>query len=294
MRKPRLFLSSAICLSISLCASAQRVDTLEATHRLNWPESVADIPRANRIPQEEVARFLNSFRGQEKEPTLRPQEFRFAPIERGRIGLAATVDASGRDLFYAVVVILPEGTRFRRTILPSAPPHFLAREVVDLTGDGIDEVITKEPVAGYQGAQTDPIFWWSIFEFRHGLPKDVSASFPEFYQRVVLPDLGYLEQLLALVRERDPRALRFQQAEVEFLRLKVRRKIFGEERAGLQEAIAWTETGDARLQELAIRALEEISGPQSLKKLEQLARSSDPLISQRANNALTRLRERGQ
>jgi hypothetical protein len=293
MRATNLVLSAMIFLSTPLRAPAQKVDMVEATYRLNWPDSISDIARTNRIPSEEVTKFLNSLRAQEEEPQLRVEEFRFASIERGRIGLAATVDASGRDLFYGVWVVLPEGTKFRRTLLASAPPHFLAREVLDLDGDGVEEVIAKEPIGGYQGARTDPIFWYSIFQFRRGLPKDVSSNFPEFYRRAVLPDLGYLLQLLALVGNTDPNAVRFQQAEIQFLQLKFTRKILGEQDAGLQEAVAWTDTGDTRLRELAISAFEEIPGPQSLKRLQELGRSDDPIVSRRALNALARLREKG-
>jgi hypothetical protein len=278
-------------LSPPLSATPQEAKAFDATYRLTWPDNVADIARANRTAQDEVSRFINSFRGHAVEPPLALQEFRFAPIERGKIGLMATVDASGRDLFYAVMVVVPEGARFRRTMLPSAPPHFLPAELIDLDGDGVDEVITKEPVGGYQGARTEPIFWYSIFAIHGGLPKDVSARFPEFYNRMVLPGLDYLDRLFALVRERPPNTLRLQRAQVDFVRLKVRRKILGEKRVGLHEAINWAESGDTRLQELAISMFEEIPGQQSLKQLQELARSKDPVVSRRAQIALARLGE---
>lgn len=292
MRTTLFLISATVCLANSPGAWGQKVDVLKATTALSWPGSMAGIPLANRMSSGEVTGFLNSFQTEEAEPPLRIEEFRFARLERGRIALVATVDVSGRGLFYGMLIVWPEGSKFRRTILASAPPHLLASELVDLDGDGLDEIITKEEIGGYRGARTDQIFWYTIWRLQGGKIEDVSSKFPEFYERCVLPELIYFSNTIAVAGHKGPDATALQQAEIEFARLKFTRKILGEPDAGFPQAVGWSRSADAELQELAIRTFEEIPGSQSLRELEELANSSNSSISEAAKNALARLQQR--
>ena len=120
----------------------------------------------------------------------------------------------------------------------------------------------------------------------------MSAEFPEFYQRGVLSELYYLSRVLSNAVHKDPKVMQFQQAEIEFVQLKYQRKVMKKPETGLREAVAWSESGNADIQRLAIAAFEEIPGTTSLLQLERLAKSPDQGVSGSAKNALVRLRQK--
>src|SRR5882762_2619315 len=72
-----------------------------------WPSTPADAPRANRIPKEQVQSFINSFDPRHDGIHFDVDEFRFAVLQRNSIALVASVDASGRGLFYNLVGVQP-------------------------------------------------------------------------------------------------------------------------------------------------------------------------------------------
>jgi hypothetical protein len=279
--------SAAVSMLAVLNLFGQESVLLTGNPSFRWPNSTIDIPRANAIAAEKVVSFINALAKQLDRPSITVQEFRFARLEEGKIHLVATIDSSGRGFYYALAVISPEGAKFRYTTLTSVSPHVLGGEVVDLDGDGRDEIIAKNFIAGYRGAQSDQIYWYSIYQWHNAVPQDVSASFQQFYDRGALPQLTYLEHWLDLIAHGDhPEEVRLQKAQIEAVRLKYRRKIIGEKNAGIEEAKAWIESGNLDFQKLGIEALVEIPDPKADEALRKLAGSSNPGVARMAQYAL--------
>jgi hypothetical protein len=149
----------------------------------------------------------------------------------------------------------------------------LATDLLDLDGDGFDEVISSEFAAGYQGASTPPLYWYTIYSFKDGLPHDVSRQFRGLYEVDVL-GWGYkLERLIMPPLGSGSKENNYIEAQIIFTQLKYHRKILGEAKAGLQEATGWAESSEAGLQELAISTLREINDPASIAVLKKLTNS---------------------
>ena len=120
-------------------------------------------------------------------------EFKFAPLERVRL----SVVGSDRHPFFLVDRHYRSGGGgFRYTELESDGGIPFAMQAVDLDGDGVDELVTGIWPAGYLGATTPPIFWYTVWQFHDGVPEDASARFPDFYRSFVLGQLWYPEKLL--------------------------------------------------------------------------------------------------
>lgn len=285
------FLLTAMVV-MPICVFAQRTDLMSSGYIVKWPNTMEDISAGNSIPKEEISRLLNSLKGAEVEPAWQVQEFRFAPISKGVIALAAIVDASGRELFYGLVILTREGAKYRRTLFTSAPPHFLPTEAVDLDGDGVVEIIVKEPVLDYRGAATNIVCWNSIYKYEEGSGGPVETYYPAYYTRSVLPYLSFLyETALKGGNETSARS-RVLAAEIDFVRFKYQRKMNDEPRAGWDEALRWSQSKVSELQVLAIKTFEDMEGAEASERLEMLSRSPDAVVASRAAAALNRLRNK--
>jgi len=288
MRNQKAYASvvTAILLS-AMQLSGQDMDTrlVSGTTGFSWPQTHTSAVQANTLPKEKIRSFLNSLTAQVPGYLpIRLGGFRFVPLEKGRYHLVAV---TGGDRFYwYVVVVAPEGQgfRFSDTISHGALP--LPMTAVDLDGDGVDELVTSHWAAGYQGASTPPIYWYTVWGFRDGIPYDASAQFPEFYRGFVLGQLPYLDELLNKLRPTDPEGVQVPLAEIEYVRLKFQRLILGEKNAGLEQALAWAESKDGTLQSMGIWSLAEMPAPEAEQELNKLARS--PNFADSAKAALAR------
>jgi hypothetical protein len=157
---------------------------------------------------------------------------------------------------------------------------------VDLNGDGVDELVTAEWPAGYQGAGTPPIYWYTVWQFRDGVPYDASAQFPEFYQGFVLGQLSHIEKLLSKLQSVDPAAVQVPLAEIEYVRLKFQRTVLSQKNAGIEQALAWAESKNGSLRIMGISSLAEMPAPAAGEKLKELA--SSPNFADLAKAALAR------
>ena len=119
----RRLLGCGLCGLLSLVVPA----VVQAAGDIVWPSTPAEISVANVLPIGTIESLVNAATEGTQLPHLKVQEFRFACLEAGKVQLIATIDSSGRDLFYAVILVSAPGTTPRFTILTSAPPHLLAR-----------------------------------------------------------------------------------------------------------------------------------------------------------------------
>jgi hypothetical protein len=260
----------------------------EQPHALpfRWPMTLTDIPDANKTPIAVIEGLVNSGPNPDGLPRSDVQEFRFARLERDKIDLVAVIDSGPRRQFFYLAVISKLGMGFRRALLPSAPPHLLATEILDLDGNGISRIVAKNLVAGYRGSETDPVFWYTIYGILDGMAKDVSAQYPRFYQTNVLPKSTWLERILASPEQSNKRRIEEMSAEVAFVPLKYEQLIAHKPDQARSTALEWSVSPDARIQLLAIELLKNDDTARSLSALGRLSHSSDFEVSQAAQSVL--------
>jgi hypothetical protein len=283
---PLLLAALAVALSVDE-AGGQQAPGGHASPSFHWPETVMEIPAADKLPVPSLEAFLDEL----KPLGILDQhiaEFRFEPMEKSSVCLAATVDSSGREMFFFyVAVVCPDrqANSFRMTLVESDAPQVLGTELVDLSGDGIFELISKELAGGYQGTQTLPIYWYSVFRVKNSVPQEVSAEYQRFYGQLLLPELDFFSRLLASTCPEAAGATEAR-AEVRFLRAKYDRKIAGQPRAGFGDAEEWSESNNPRLQMLAVETFREMAVPEALIELKKLEKAKDYVVSQAATNAV--------
>jgi hypothetical protein len=174
---------------------AQETHLVKIPAPFPWPDSEAAALRANKISQDSIRSFtvalVNEFSVPTPEKAGLPRqvhEFRFVPLEAGRFYLIAL---TGAGAFWSTAVIVPEGGGIRYTELESDGGLPFAMQAVDLEGDGVDELVTGSWPAGYSGASTPAIYWYTVWQFHNDVPEDASARFPDFYRSFVLGQLSY-------------------------------------------------------------------------------------------------------
>jgi hypothetical protein len=281
-----------VCLTNA--ASAQNARLLTASSRtISWPKTPSEIIRANSYPKEQIEGFVNALLAGTGGPSASCQEFRFVPMEASKVHLIATADFSGRGFYFWVLVISPQKGAYEYLDIQSDGPHFLAQEVIDINGDGLYEVVAKHLVGGYEGAATLPVYWLSILKVQDGRVVDVSKMYPDFYKRIVLPEVSFMTNVLNSASRVGKGETSILLAEYRFVYARVQRRIFGQKNAGLEEAIQWSESKATKLQELAIDALREIENPLSVQKLKQLTLSQNPDVARRAKQALAEILRSG-
>lgn len=286
--------NSVVVLSaLLLCTgalTAQETHLVKIPAPFSWPGSEASALRANKLPKDKIRSFIvalvNGFSppapGNAELPRQVP-EFRFVPLEAGKFYLVAL---TGARVFWSTAVIVPEGGGFRYTELESDGGIPFAMQAADLAGDGVDELVTGSWPAGYSGATTPAIYWYTVWQFHDGVPEDASARFPDFYRGFVLGQLWYPESLLRNLQGQDPEGTRVPLAEIEYVRLKFERIVLGHTNAGLDEALAWARSKVSHLVIMGIWSLAEMPSLAAGQELNKL--SSSPAFGDSARLALTR------
>jgi hypothetical protein len=209
------------------------------------------------------------------------------------ICLAAAVGDSAMKRYFNVAVVCPDpqtGT-FQMTVLQSDTSHFLGAEIMDLGGDGAFEIVTRELAGGYRGTRTLPMYWYSVYRVKGSVPRDVSASYKRFYDECMLPRLDFFSRLLGSADSAPSAVATEVRAEAQFLRAKYDRRITGKPKAGFEDAVEWSSSGNAQLQLLAVWTFEDIAAPEAIAELKKLEKAKDYAVSQGASYALQKRTE---
>jgi len=270
MRTKRLPVVAALllCPALSVCQETHRV---RITAYFQWPQSLDSAIRATKMPTDRVEAFINSLRS--GVPGYGPTQcatFRFAPLEKATFYLVASC---GGRIESDVEIVAPGEHDHQFTEIESDSPLPLAMSIVDLDGDGADELVTGARPAGYMGASTPPIYWYTVWRFRDGKPEDASANFPGFYRNFVLEQPDYVGELLSRLQPVDPKEVRVPLAEIHYIHLKFERIILGNRNAGLEQALMWAKSRDVSFQVMGMSSLAEIPAESAEKELIELSQS---------------------
>jgi hypothetical protein len=285
-----------------------------------WPSTWADASSIT-IKREDVLRFVVELhRDNADEEVYAIQGFRFVPLEKDKFYLVADADVSGRDLFGSLQIVRCEGAA---CIIGSQATEAedLDTDLVDVGGDGVFQVITKETAAPNVGMMgTVPLYVYLIRSLVGGDLVDVSSKYPEYFKDHILPrmeadgkgveeniasmdkpqplhvsDIDGSKRLTPDAQENNPQEiLRTQEwkvkaaAERQYVQDDYHRRVLGEKTAGLENALKWARADDAWLKGFGVKALEPIDSPVAAAELSMIANSGDSSLAEDARNALIR------
>ncbi len=289
---------SAVLAVASICACpytyGQETSRVNISPPFRWPTSMGSMVQANRTPRAQVEAFYKAIRtraagGAAAAGLIRLNQFRFALLGPGDVCLVTT---GGEKLPWFLGVTCPAPGGFNDTTVMDERMGLLATDLLDLDGDGFDEVISSQFAGGYGGASAPPIYWYTIYSFKDGLPHDVSREFQDFYQAEVV-EWGYrIGRLITPMSGGESRETALAEALITFTRLKYQRKILGQGKAGLSEALVWAGSSEADLQNLAVMTLRDINDPSSIAAIEKLAASKYQGVCREAVEALAGFQHR--
>lgn len=272
-------LSVVAWLSISAQSEAQ----------FEWPRDLMSVPAANATNISAINAVVNGVLARQT-LTAKVREFRFVPLENAkRIDLIASIDTSGRGMYNALIALWQTGGGYDYAILPSEAQGPLGRDVIDLDGAGVYEVVAGRIPGGHQGHDTDPIPWYGVYSLRQGKWIDVSAHSPQLYHIDLTPKLSLLLQVLDQCSSGDKGRLELYKDQVLFVRFKYERNVGHNSDAGLKTALEWAGSGVPAIQVLAVETLGEIADASAISALKKLAESEDVRVRISATGALTRI-----
>ena len=269
-----------------------------------WPQTLAPTAPGTEITHEQVFRLVKELFDNETPPVYDIEQFRVAPLERGKIHMVVVVDETGRGFFNGLVAIHCSGSSCSCDFTDSDWPNDLAEQIVDPEGEGVFKVVTKHWVLGYEGARTKPIFTYSIERIKTGTKLkafdevitgpdffDVTPDYAEYYTAKLLPKIEQARKGVEekYGREEDRAEAR---AAAEFAYDDYRRRILHDPKAGFENAISWLESPYREVQTLGISSLEAIYDKPAEEKLQELTRSKDKDKAGEAERALKRRAER--
>jgi hypothetical protein len=225
-------------------------------------------------------------------------EFRFVDLEGdGIYELVASLDNSGRAFYNTVIVIRKRNGRFESQGITSWNPrdysrHDFSKELVDLNGDGVKEIVAYQPMTDYEGAVNPIAFWPSVYQWSGQSYIKADEQFPEFYKTRVIPEL---EKEINAIRQREE----LEDLEKEILSsyyylplFKALRITGVDQKAGFNKAVSWVATGVEQLKKNAIVVFEDLADEDSIRYLESLARQRDAVISERVQRALDAIKKK--
>lgn len=242
--------------------------------RLEWPQTDQEAHVANRLPKREIQTLVGSALGSPANDMPNFGDFRFA-----RLGTSEVCLVAEWGLRYAAEeeVICPAGPgAYWDTSLSDYAPAPLAWKVPDLNGDGNHVVVSSNRVVGSSTTGPLPVFWYELYSFQDGKPHDVSSAFPEFYRAEVLPRLWQFEGLVNYLFAAHPLTspAEYTRDVLSFTQLKCERRILGNQKAGLEQGIAWTKSDYTNVQGLGVDTLTDIRDPRSVEALRRLGSST--------------------
>ncbi len=281
-RPELVWFTAAALLACAARAASAAPYRFYASPPFAWPVTARGAWAAN---QRVTKAALNAFLPQ---PIIR--DFRFAQLGPGEICL---IEAwQGRGAHQMEVVCPARGGGYWDTSLPYYAPVPLAWCVTELKGDGNSEVISSE---GDGSPYSPPLYWYTIYSFKKGVPLDVSSAFPGFYRAVLLAQVSAADYLLKPPFAAEPLspAARYLKMGLQFMVLKYKRRVLGQKKAGLRHGLAWIKSPYTDVQGLGFSTLADISDPRSIAALRRLgARTQNQGTCVAVVNALARLEGR--
>jgi hypothetical protein len=204
----------------------------------------------------------------------------------------ASTDASGRGFFTELTFVFCNSARSCIVGgVPADSPHDLSQELVDIDGDGIDELVVKELAGGYEGVQTIPVFTYSIYRIVSGKAIDVSDQYVNYYESTLLPRMkSEVTGVMASTQQPDREVV---DALATMAQDDYQRRVLKRETAGLDHAESWAHSGNPRLETFAIQSLFTIKGQAADDALSELTHSEHKTTAALATSkAKQKLQER--
>lgn len=284
-----------------------------------WPSAWSDASSPT-IRREDVLRLLVELHRDDPAGEIYAiRSFRFVPLEKDKFYLVADADVSGRDFFGSLQIVRCE----RADCVvgnDTTEAADMDSDLVDVNGDGVFEVITKERAGSYEGVGTLPIYRYFIRSLNSGELQDVSAKHPEYFEKHILPrmeankqsveaeiasldkpqplhvsDINGSKRLTPEEEDNKRRAAAELQewkhkgtVELQYVQDDYHRRILGEKTAGLENALKWARSDETWLKEFGVGALEPIDSTTAAAELLRIANSKDFSLAEDARNALSR------
>ncbi len=245
------------------------VHRIELRPGFRWPRTEREALAANRLPRKEILALLAAPLGWPADDMPSLSGFRFAELGQAEVCLAAAWWR--RDASQMEVVCPTSGGSYWDTSLSEYAPLPLAWTVTDLKGDGSREVISSRVGAGAYASP--PIYWYGVYTFPGGLPRDVSSEFPGFYKATFLPQLSAIERFInppGTAHVPAPVWAPYERLVLRFMRLKYKRRILGQKKAGLKRGLTWVKSPYLDVQGLGVETLGEIPDPRAIAALRKL------------------------
>ena len=173
---------------------AQTSSIVKEASAIEW--TVANLSKLHAIfpGVKEVADFENQTLAPDDRDDLDPQkvgEFLIVDLNNdGHLELICSVDVTDRAFYTDVVVFSQRRGQIVRTDTSTRGANMvdLGSRIVDLKHDGRKEILVPQLLGQYAGA--DPAAQLpAIYKFDHGQLVKASREFPDYYNRLLLPQL---------------------------------------------------------------------------------------------------------
>ena len=187
------------------------------------------------------------------------------------------MDASGNGFFGDLEIVHCDGlTCSVGSALTEAED--LDTDLVDVSGDGVFRVITKE-TAGFRTRSTwgRPPFAYTIRSLIGGELVDVSAKYPDYFKEHIIPRMKIDRKAVEAESASSNRRLKLMTSvELQYVEDDYHRRILGERRAGLDNALKWARSADQGLREFGCQGAGTHRSLDCAAELVRIARSGAP------------------
>jgi hypothetical protein len=220
----------------------------------------------------------------------------------GNLQLIVTYDLVGRSQFSTFAIIGRHTGGFVVAVANSNRSLADINDaIIDIGGDGRSRVLTFDRCPAFpspvqllteaaQDIEDFPCYSTSINEWNGQELVDVSARFPEYFEKQILPEAE--AGIQAIERTGDSRAA-VAASFYQVVKFRAAR-LAGNPRAGIPEAMTWAASPERELQLNAIRTLQGVADvdARALKTIQKLAQAKDTEIREAAISAIFQLRRR--
>ena len=281
-------LRKLIWISSFLLASqcpAQDYLHLDAPLWFQWPSSSKEATEL-KLTNKDILTVLNDIYGDNAAPLYAVETFKFAQLEAGKLYLIAAVDGSGRELFYGTNIVYCESAQScTEQDIYDVPPHNYSEELIDLDGNGVNELVVKDFAGGYEGGSSVNVFTYKIYKVIGGKATDVSDQYKAYYESTLLPKMkADLTGVRAQFKEQSELEI------IDALGIMAQddyaRRILKTPTAGLDHAKIWAHSGNRRLQRFAADTLAHMDDPAAEATLTEMANSDDEFTAKYASMTL--------